>query len=74
MYYDKEWDISSHHRPIRPASTNIDHKTSDDLFTKGSMCDFWMELDTVEWFRVMCYCGERRCFCGANGVEIGWNC
>jgi len=48
--YEQPKDVDTYHRPIRSALANIDYKTSDELFSLGSMCYFGVELDTVERF------------------------
>lgn len=46
------------HRPVCLATADVEDKPADDLTSAGRVSDFGVELDTVEWFRVVGNSGE----------------
>lgn len=54
------------------ALTDVQNETSDNLLPLRRMCDLRMELDTIEWLRVMGE-GSIRCrLCVTDNMKILW--
>jgi hypothetical protein len=61
------------HGPVSSTFADVQDESPDHLFSSGRVSDFWVELDSVERFRVMC---DSSIWCGAglsNDVEICGN-
>ena len=60
----------SYHSPVAFAATDIAYEPGDDLLSPWGVCHLWMELNAVEWFRIMSNRSVGRGFCMADDMEI----
>lgn len=64
----------NYHCPISATPADVEDKSSDELLASRRMCDFWMELNSVEMFRIMGDGSKGGCLCVPDNVEIGRDC
>lgn len=64
-------NYNPYHGPICGAFTDVEDEPTDHFFSPRRVGYFWVELDSVERFGVVCDCGEWSCTRLADNVKVG---
>lgn len=72
MTQNKNKKHKQYHRPIRATSTNIPNKLPDDSLSTGSMGNFWVELDPIDWLGLVRHRCIRCRYSVSDNMEVGW--
>jgi len=60
------------HGPVLSGLADSDGEVFQELRAARSMCDFWVELDAVDWLRFVGNASEWRIGGSGNRVEVWW--
>jgi len=66
-----ERGIDTDHSPVLFATANVDNKATNDFLAPRRMCDFWVKLDAIERFCVVCNSCVWCRVCTSDDMEIG---